>query len=367
MTTYVKEPKFCNYDSHKAGSIPSSTVVNAARQSFLYNINYAKEGQLLQFEGWPYAARNGEYASTFYVIFNSCEPAFSSGLRQFIIDGLCWNITNANTSAVISVNGVTVNTQKIQASQSQAVNERPQGIGFRYFLELDFDDSTFTSAQNGFGVFYVTVTNTLVHNLSVFAAPPTVSRFNADTGADYYMNDSTFSAGAPLIGADDPLTGTSSLGTLLQNQHGRRDGAGPAQESMISASRRCLFTWCHSIGMHILGGGAAAYEPVFKRAIPVRGRDLTNQTDTGANFLDIAIVLTADIGTKIRFESAETADFHEITIAALYATPTLVTVKTAMEYMADGDTIAITAYVSSTTAIQINTLTLWEQQRGEQI
>jgi hypothetical protein len=50
-------------------------------------MNYAREGQILQVYGWPVAADNGNFASTFYVIFNSATPTFSSGERHFAIKG----------------------------------------------------------------------------------------------------------------------------------------------------------------------------------------------------------------------------------------------------------------------------------------
>jgi hypothetical protein len=131
---------------------------------------------------------------------------------------------------------------------------------------------------------------------------------------------------------------------------------------MINNSRRCLFSYGHAAGRYVQGAGAFAYENLFRQPISVKGRNLTGQATD--NKLDIALVMRAGAGTKVKFESNATGDTAEITSIVEAATPTLFTLKNALDYEADGDVIYITVYVSSTEHIEIKTLTLWEQQRG---
>lgn len=362
---------YTNPELHSTGNMPSSVALEACRASFNYHVNYMRHGQIAQYWGRPDSSVNAEFDSAFYIITDAVTPADTSQTTRNIgIQCQCWDITDAaaeeSTATVLfkwdTVTKFTVKVNKSTA-QDDAYDEVPKGPYYEGVLTCSQ-----ASPTNGFVSNVFEVVDALVSTLSVFDMPET----ELTNDAAYNLAPGNFGVGQFLKGWD--TTASNSVDTLAQYQN---SNASNPTESMMHNSRRCLFQWCDPAGLYVVGvGGSLAWTDCMKtsgddrydfKITPrnLRGRSYASDSDT--SLARMAVVVKADPNTKIRFTSTVTADTLEIDMTPGYASATLLVASSGLEIAPEGDEIRVEVYVSTAAAVEIKTMSLWEDSSGEEI
>jgi len=154
-----------------------------------------------------------------------------------------------------------------------------------------------TATDEGFRMSRLDVENAMVANLSIWAVP-TSSVLDLDQAI---VRESDIAAGRAIMGFADGATDQKSLGALT---HYIDSG-----DSVIHASRRCLFQQCYPIGAW--AEDTAAYAHIRAESVTggangstykVKPRNLNS--GVGSIVADIALCLTASDGAKIRLTSS---------------------------------------------------------------
>jgi hypothetical protein len=359
---------WCNYNAHTIGAVPSSGVIGAAHMSMLYHVNFARSGQIMNYIGGvsPVAASPSS-DNYFYVAFpQTAHPNSTSKKRYFVIHFTAYDDA-ASTSCTVQINdsgGTPVATIPVSTSKTNDMAEGPNGASLFYMWSQDYDATHGDCAGEGslaYNVFVVHITNVFIGTFSAFEVQPNASVMNTLTGRDFKIHPTALMGGMPVRGYTDPTNGPFNVGSLFQNQHSRDAG----YDSLVASSRRCLFAWCHPQGRYIIGAGAAGYDDVFEDEI---GNAITFKVfprelrDSKACKFDLALVARSDTGTKIKVTAVASSTSVEINLDASSDPKLYVSTNWAATTGLAFETIRIEAYVSSSAAVELKSLQLFESE-----
>lgn len=356
MTIKIGHSKASKYVAPEAmytGLQPSSVSGEASRATFQNQMNWRQWGQVANYWGRPDPTKNGNYASDFYIVCPGNTPADAGQYsRKICIECQCWDYTDAGATTEFKYNGTTRSSVTRTAAQTQGYEEEATGLYYQRIEETEQDQQSGGYLMNKFEV-----DGSLVAGLGVYSMP----EYTLTTDAAYRLNGGNFGSGTYLKGDLN-----NSVGTLVQYQN---SSSASAAESLVANTRLCLGQWCTPSGVYCIGaGGSLAWTDLFDGyTFKVRPRNLRGRnyaTDGEIVEVDCAVVAVMDADTAIRFTSSTTGDTYTKTFTSTSTTPTLYLGITQLQVAPEGDEIEVEVYTSTTKAIEVKTVAMFESGYG---
>jgi hypothetical protein len=330
----------------------------------------------MQFIGYPGSTYNGNFSSSFYIIFPVLDPAGNDDKIQLGVDVKCWNVTNATGTASTQWDSATAITYPIPTSATQVETEIPSGISFFQAHEVGYTQNA-DAATGKYGYSKFRIDNISVSHLSAFTLPRYTKSYQDDTAAtssfdnQYDMSNDAFNPEQPLRGCSSFDSTNGSVGALVQHQNSRDDRT----SSYAGSTAMCLFQWGHPAGLLCGGVGAsiadlpmfgepivnATPEPVTTR---IKGRNLRGVT---SKKLDLVMVARWDTGTNVKIKTSRGTGTYSFS-GSDPGTPTIVVSEALIDF--DPTTIEeieITAGCSTSAKVLIYSIALFESNYGEEI
>lgn len=377
MTIWTsRDPRYCNADAHKIGMMPSSGVIGAAHASLLYHVNCGRAGQIM-----TYIGGNNKYVASpsadnyFHVPFpQMIHPDDSdSKLRFFAIIFQAYaDAQGTPATMTINADSGTAKSFQVDTSATNTADEGPTGITYSGVWSQNYD-ATHSYVEGEGALAYncmsIRIQNVYVGALSVFEITPNKATLNTLTGRDFSIHPASLGGGMPMLGYDATANATRSVGTILQNQRAREQG----YDSLVSSSRRCLFSWCHPQGIWIPGTEAlGSWEYVHQSGqgdgVQVRcyPRPLQQYGTLHPKKVDLVVVARGDTGTKIavHLQSFESHETHEIALdstnSKLYVSTGLASFTGVSYFLAD-----FQAFVLNNANVVVQAVQLWESEEWD--
>jgi len=352
-------PAKADKNEHSTGRSPSMSVLGNARKSALCAATYQQHGLIYIGDGGTNTTDN-----TFEVFYPFTTPIDSARIttRKLQIVITTYQSTLNSTPATVSVDfndGVAPisKTWTISDSEDTDFATLPFPNGPRLSMAVDAPTSG-TGIIGTCGRASITVSGIWAAQCYVWSLPdPTpsvISQFGIGVGA--------FVVGDPLRGYD--TTGPNcnySVDSLIQNQNSRVPSVYATVDTFTSSSRRVLWQYGNGCGIWCQGSGAAGYLDVMSNRYKplLTKRNMTFQTTE--DYVEVHIAYRGDKDTKLKIETLSAGDSEEMTVGSTTSTTAVYSMAiNASPY----DTLAITAYVSSSIAFEIKGIAVVELGYG---
>lgn len=359
---HVRNGMFLNPNRCHTGDVPDALVSGDAQQNYMHLRQWLQQNYVSSYRGRADRTINGAGANAFYIITSGPVPETGATTRklafrtshwgQIAYGGAqvwTWDSPTGGTPAALDFSPLT----QPPGQTAQAQTEFPAGDS-RSFT-LDYTPVELAS-NSGYVCSTLSVTNAMFASMDVWTLPPDAILDSETHG----LENKNFAVGQTVRGYDSD--GGTSLARII---HGTDDT--DDENGILDNTRQCLLQECWPNGRYCVGSGALAYQNAFPASFTykIRPRNLRNRT-TGTNNCEIAMVISGDTGAKIRLTSMATSDTVSLTLGGPL-TASFQQITTGLNISPDKDTIKVEAYVSTTVALNIHTLSLWEKPNGEEV
>jgi hypothetical protein len=384
--SYYEQVKTAPPSAHYVGKQPSKSALSNARETLLGLTSYRGCAQLGQFVGPAAPTRAGANDCNFYIIFPALEPAGVAENVRIAADVQCWDEYNA---ANVTVTWDAAASETIPVNSVAAANDTTQPAGLRRWFahEVAYNQNAVTDTNASYGYTKLRVEDATIAHMSAFTIPRTTNAYRNDTPDDlgggvysfnqqFGLREDTFNVNMPLIGVEDFDTVSGSMGALCQHQNAQDK----SRASMVSSSAPCVFQYCHPAGIYVAGAGSTTYQNIFgtytvdsvvrNTLVKAKGRNLLG----GNKNLDLAVIgrwdASANCTIKIwtqELDGTAIANSTHTLNAAGAATPTLEVNDAFIEYDPDGTEIMIAVASDASSAIEIQSIALFERSMGDTV
>ncbi len=381
MTT--KNPplgEFVNWQTAYVGEVPSSNKLGKRLvKTFNHLRRYRAQEYIASYSGRYDPAVNGNWASRFHIITRF--PVRDSGDdAQIVINLKRWEIGRGVAGPIDVLvdwykaygGALTITLREcfipVAEVTDDGINDDPSGFYAEWMEGVDGAGDTqpltvtpvAIGTNDGFQCSRLNVDNIVVHRLNVMGCPhnPTLE------DDESLVSLSDVATGQTLRGWDEG-NDDGTIGTLCHYMDGDASEQVTGTDSVIHNTSRALFNTPYALGVHL--NNEAAYIPIRSDAADnamtykVMPRNLTGgATDIAC---DPAIVVSGDIGARVKFSSTTAGDTAIYTLVAGDAAPKLRTTSdfsSSLDIDPDGDTITIEALSGAGNDIYIHTVSLWE-------
>ncbi|MHC4575638.1 MAG: hypothetical protein ACYS76_16215 [Planctomycetota bacterium] len=327
----------------------------------------------------PTTDYNGGQNNDFYIISPVSTPADGT-TRKMCIVGRRWNYDfwtdpggGADYDKNVNWNGSQLGsyTQRIRSQFDYSTGSPqdntiyPAGPAFKWFAD---STQSLVDAQYSSGYRYdkLSVEDCSFATVAAFTIP----EWSLTTSASQGLVPGNFSGTHTLrgwTGASD--TGTS-VGAMVHNTDNSTDG-------ILQNTKRCIMNYMHPGGCRIVDAGASAVYNGLQEfgtgsgivALPfkVRGRNLRGRTSFPNDNCDVVMLAQWDTDTKLRITSSQTSDTlaYNFVGSNLSGTPSMIVIQDAFRYDPTGDALTIEFEVSSSKAVIIHSMSIYETTGDE--
>lgn len=343
-------PQFSDPDLCCTGMAPSARALGAARATMLNAGLYKGHGLLSIAE-----RANADSGGSFYVFYPAITPEDGTDTIRIMIDVRMSNYGSGTTAGTITVtdySGTTLDSVSysgVTSSTATFGNVEAKGFSWTAYVEapttsLGYYQWLKVAVSAGYVISCVATT---------VPKPSTSSTIDSVRG----LGGGNFQAGAPLIGYDRTTpTVSGSVDSIVQYQVTRGAATEP---TWTAASKRCLWGWSTAHGRYYVHPSSSGYKAMMSASFRPLVQPRNLRASTGSVAVDVCVMYRADSGAKIKFTSS--VDSLEMSLtAATTTTPAAQYDYGGLLVAATGDEITIEVYATTSAAVEIKALAIFD-------
>jgi len=360
---HVRKGLYLNPDRCHVGDVPDALVAGDAQQNYMHLRQWLQQNYIASYRGRADRTINGVGLNAFYIITSGPVPEAGATTRTLAVRSRQWGQTTYTIDQVWTWDSPT--GSGASALDFSPLGQQPGQTAQDQYEFPEADSRSFTldytpvelATNNGYVCSTLSVTNAMFSSLDFWTLPP---NYILDTET-HGLENKNFAVGQTVRGYSGGDAGTS-LGRII---HGTDDT--DDENGILDNTRQCLFQTCYPRGLYCVGTGGLAYQNAFPAGFTykIRPRNLRGRS-SGTSNCEIAMVISGDKDTIIKFTSAETGD----SVAYMLLTglsAEFLQITSGLNIDPTGDEITVEAYVSTTKALNIHTISMWEKPSGEEV